>query len=209
AASARPVHQTEDGADARQPVGAGTDAAAPRVPQKATKSRSMPSSRHVARRLRVTAKRSLPASAGQKAPAVVDASAAKDVAGMAKSSTQEQLEGQLATLQQMLAKMQETISTQDAQIANLTRKIAVTSQAQRVLSQAVASAEDQSEPEAPSLWSRATTYFGIAAVAAIGVILAWIVVRLRRAREVVVPRYPVTEHAPVALREPAVAQEIA
>lgn len=189
------------------PAGAGMDASAPRVSHGDTKSRSRPGRRRIARHLRVGAKLTLPRSVGQKTRAVVEASAVKDVAVVARSSTQEQLEGQLATLQQMLAKMQETISAQDAQIANLTRKIAVTSQAQRALSQTVDSMEDESKPETPSLWSRPTTYYGISVVVGIGALLAWVVARIRKAREVVVPRYPVTEHTPAPVRQPGAAQE--
>jgi Tfp pilus assembly protein FimV len=166
------------------------------------------------RHLRVGAKLTLPESAGQKAPPVVAGGrAAQDVVDPGASPAQEQLEAQLTTLQRMLAQMQETIAAQDAQIAKLTRQIAVTSRVQQAQSQQretpqnVAPAEaveDESEPRTRSFWVRPTTYYGMAGLGAIGVILAWIVARLRQARQVIVPRYPVTEHAP-ATQEAAAA----
>jgi Tfp pilus assembly protein FimV len=101
------------------------------------------------------------------------------------------LQGQLVTLQQMLAKMQETISAQDAQIAELTRRIAI-GQAQpadaltrvpptRVELPPPAVAQETVADEEPSFWLRPVTYYSIAAMGIIGAILALVITRLRKA----------------------------
>jgi hypothetical protein len=166
------------------------------------------------RHLRVGAKLTLPESVRQRAHLDVDARAAKEPVQV-KSSTQEQLERELASLQQTLAKMQETISAQDTQISNLTRKIAAGSAVQRaeqpVAVQDVVSAqasEEDSEPRVPPFWLRSTIYYWIAGVGGIGLILAWVVARVRKARQVMVPRYPVPEHSSTTVRPP-LAQESA
>ena len=141
------------------------------------------------RHLRVGAKLSAASSAS-----VGSARAEASAGAPGKSATQDQLEGQLVTLQQMLARMQETISAQDARIAELTRRIAAGREVQppaaaltRVPATRVdppprvAAAETVSE-ESPPFWLRPVAYYGIAAVGVIGAILGLALARLRKAR---------------------------
>ena len=62
-------------------------------------------------------------------PAGIQAAATQDTPPAAKGAEQ-QLEGQLATLQQVLTKMQATIAAQDAEIAKLTAQVAARAETQ-------------------------------------------------------------------------------
>ena len=64
------------------------------------------------------------------AMAVAGPSAAAKATPLAKLTDQQQLEGQLTTLQQMLTKMQATIAAQDAEIAKLTAQVAARADSQ-------------------------------------------------------------------------------
>jgi len=118
-----------------------------------------------------------------------------NVRAPAKSAMQEQLQGQLVTLQHMLTIMQATISAQDAQIAELSRRVAAGPAQTAALSplpptrveppQAVAPREVIAAEEAPPpFWLRPVTYYGIAAVGTLAAILALLTIRLRKARRV-------------------------
>jgi len=101
---------------------------------------------------------------------------------------QEQLQGQLTTLQQTLTKMQETITAQDAEIANLTRQIAARAQTSTLQSQAAASASSEEDDEDSNSYGRPAVYYWGAGLglAVLAIILAkW--VRRRNARSMRVP----------------------
>jgi Tfp pilus assembly protein FimV len=173
----------------------------------ATSGRALAGSRRTGAAAVVGAQAALGAGVGTGVDARTGADARTGVASAA------QLEGELATLQQMLAKLQATISAQDTQIADLTRRIAATSQVPSEQSQPVALPERraaESKADAPGFWLRPGTYFAIGAVGVIAAILGLLVARLRKARasrEAFVPaaaRTPETGHVATTLPRPAV-----
>ena len=88
---------------------------------------------------------------------------------------QKALEGQLDSLQQMLAKMQETITAQDAQIASLTRKMAASA-----VPPAQSLADDSDEDDSSSVTSRVRPIYYWIAGLGVAVILAAVVLWRRR-----------------------------
>jgi hypothetical protein len=118
----------------------------------------------------------------------------QQVAGQkqAPGEQEKELEGQLETLQQMLTKMQQTIASQDAEIASLTRKITARPQVAAVQADNNSSAAVDDEDEAPPSRVRRALYYWIAGVVAVGVILVAVFVRLawkRRSDSKPAPRY--------------------
>jgi pilus assembly protein FimV len=119
-------------------------------------------------------------SAANGAEPVKSAESAKS-AEPAKSAEQEQLEGQLASLQQALTTMQATISAQNAEIARLTGKIAARVEPPAAHELAVSSPTfsadaSDSEPVAPG--ARHATYYwsvGLGTTTILALVLAWYV----------------------------------
>lgn len=136
-----------------------------------------------------------------------------------------QLAGQVSTLQQTLDKLQETIAAQDAQIADLNRKIAARVEQQRTeratnalaarFAPEVASASDDSaqRPGAavsrseagaansvPRWWAKRATYYWAGALGAAVILVVVLVTVIRRRREAeetqYAPRYPLVEDSP-------------
>ena len=141
---------------------------------------------------------------------------------------QAQLAGQVSTLQQSLAKMQATIEAQDAQIADLNRKIAARLEQQRAeratsalaarIAPEVASASDDAAQRpgaatsgddtsvvkrAPRWSARRATYYWGGALGGAAILVAVLATVSRRRREVeeqYTPRYPLVEDSPFRYR---------
>src|SRR5262249_22051829 len=125
---------------------------------------------------------------------------------------QAQLEGQVNTLQQTLAKMQETITAQDAQIADLNRKIAARVEQQRAVratralaariapevestaderagagassSDVAASRDDTSAAQRPpKWWEKRATYYWAGTLGAAAILMGVLITVIRRRRE--------------------------